>query len=110
MEKIKVNICQSDEINIKINNKPSIIKVAPESTEVNIGEDIVPLKIKNYSILKYYSGAGDFYEGPYVIIPKARTDIILETKDNILTSDITIKEIPYSETSNEYGTTCIIGG
>lgn len=48
------------------------------------------------------------YDGEYTIIPKVE-DQILETKNRITRENITVKEIPYSETSNIYGYTVNIG-
>ena len=48
------------------------------------------------------------YEGPYRVIPKAWRDQILATKQKLMTDDVTVEEVPYSEVSNPDGTTCII--
>lgn len=47
------------------------------------------------------------YEGPYTVIPKT-VDQILETAMKTMTDDVTVKEIPYAEVSNVYGTTVTI--
>lgn len=49
----------------------------------------------------------DPYPGPYVVIPKRR-DQILATKDKNMTDDVTVKEVPWTEVSNQHGTTYII--
>ena len=49
----------------------------------------------------------DPYEGEYVVIPKRR-DIVLDTRNKTMRDDVTVKEVPYAETSNQYGTTYII--
>ena len=43
------------------------------------------------------------YEDAYTITPLAFQDIVLPTKDKQLKDNITIKEIPYYETSNTSG-------
>lgn len=50
----------------------------------------------------------DTYTGDYVIIPKAHEEVILETKDKTMADDVTVKKVPYYETSNEVGTTIYI--
>ncbi len=50
------------------------------------------------------------YEGPYNITPLAFQEQEFETKDKILEENIKVKEIPYYETSNQYGDTVYIGG
>lgn len=47
------------------------------------------------------------YDGDYIIIPQVNEQT-LETKNKITRENIEIKEIPYSETSNEYGFTITI--
>lgn len=47
------------------------------------------------------------YDGEYIVIPKVEEQI-LETKNKITRENIEVKEIPYSETSNEYGYTITI--
>ena len=49
------------------------------------------------------------YTGDYDVIPKV-VDQVLETKNLSMTDDVTVKEIPTHEVSNDYGTTIIIGG
>lgn len=49
----------------------------------------------------------DPYEGPYVVIPKRR-DQVLATKDKDMTDDVTVKEIPWTEVSNPTGITFTI--
>ena len=47
------------------------------------------------------------YDGEYVITPKIEEQI-LETKNKLTRENIEVKEIPYRETSNEYGYTITI--
>lgn len=47
------------------------------------------------------------YDGEYIIVPKVEEQI-LETKNKITRENIEVKEIPYLETSNEYGYTITI--
>lgn len=50
----------------------------------------------------------DWYAGPYEATPK-RVDQYLETKGKTMREDVTVREIPYFETANPYGTTYVIG-
>ena len=43
------------------------------------------------------------YNGVYNVVPSANQKIMLETADKLLTDNITVKEIPYYETSNIVG-------
>ena len=47
------------------------------------------------------------YDGSYNVIP-SKEQQILETKDKKMIDDVTIEEISYTETSNQYGTTVAI--
>lgn len=50
---------------------------------------------------------GDRYMGEYSVIPKTIIQY-LYTKDKVMSNDVTVYEIPYHETANEYGTTVSI--
>lgn len=49
-----------------------------------------------------------YYDGEYEITPQPEAQT-LNTKDKLMADDMTIKKIPYYETSNEYGYTAYIG-
>ena len=49
------------------------------------------------------------YSGNYEVTPKSYEQS-LDTNDKYMTDDVIIKQIPYYETSNDYGTTCYIAG
>lgn len=48
------------------------------------------------------------YNGEYTVVPKTVSQELL-TKDKKMKDNVTIKSIPYFETSNEEGTTVYIG-
>lgn len=50
---------------------------------------------------------GERYMGEYDVIPKTIIQY-LYTKDKTMSRNVTIYEIPYAETSNQYGTTVTI--
>lgn len=49
-----------------------------------------------------------YYEGEYEVIPMAYESQVLPTTDTIMRDDLTIREVPYYETSNVNGTTVYI--
>lgn len=49
------------------------------------------------------------YKGEYTVTPTSKEQT-LQTEGKLLKKDITVKEITFSETSNESGTTITIGG
>lgn len=48
------------------------------------------------------------YDGDYTIIPSINEQT-LETKNKVMTDNLNIKQIPYFQTSNQYGDTIYIG-
>ena len=50
----------------------------------------------------------DYYEGEYVVIPRANDSVVLETRDKLLTDDVTVTKVPYYQTHNETGETVFI--
>jgi hypothetical protein len=44
--------------------------------------------------------AGELYDGPYEVTPKAWEAQTLATKDKLMEEDVTVFKIPYYETSN----------
>ena len=76
-----------------------------KADNLKIDGNISPLE-KTTGTITYGIGTGlniQQYEGEYDIIPKAFEDEILNTKNKRLSKDITVKEIPYYETSNVSG-------
>lgn len=51
--------------------------------------------------------SGDRYTGEYEVTPKTIAQY-LATQDKTMSKDVTVYEIPYAETTNEYGTTVTI--
>ena len=63
-------------------------------------------------VIEFGINSGDIpkpYTGDYEVIPKV-VDQVLETKNLSMTDDVTVREIPIHEVSNNFGTTIIIGG
>ena len=48
------------------------------------------------------------FSGPYEITPRAHEDVVLETNGLLMDDDVTVKKIPYFETSNLSGYTVYI--
>lgn len=71
-------------------------------TELRTEQDVIEFDIQTNETLKPYIGQ-------YEVIPKI-FEQILETKNLGMTDDVTVKEIPTHEVSNNFGTTIIIGG
>ncbi|MBQ3321884.1 MAG: hypothetical protein IJH05_03455 [Firmicutes bacterium] len=50
----------------------------------------------------------DAYTGEYTVIPLAWDQQILHTEGLMMTDNVTVTEVPYFETSNQYGKTVYI--
>lgn len=50
----------------------------------------------------------DTYDGTCVIIPLADAETVMPTKGKFMPDDVTVKKVPYFETSNESGYTVYI--
>ena len=67
--------------------------------------ELSPIQIIN-GIITYGNGTGEtvpVYDEQYTVTPKAFEDIVLHTKNKKMINDVTVKEIPYFETSNLSG-------
>lgn len=83
---IKIKVQQQNNISVKV-QQPNNIRVK--------FKDIITVNAEKYI-------------GVYEYTPKAYDKQILETKNKLLNADITIKEIPYYEVSNENGGKTVI--
>ena len=93
---VSVNIVTFDSISCKIDDVPQI-QGSITTTDVITANlqipDAMPI---------------DIYDGQYEIDPKAHAATILNTSGRMLLKDVTIRKIPYFETSNLSGYTVYI--
>lgn len=74
------------------------------------GEVMLDYRIDGGEVGIVYRDSGEthgFYPGPYIVVPNVY-DQTLSTRDLIMTDDVHVLEVPYAETSNQYGTTVTI--
>lgn len=57
---------------------------------------------------EYAVVTAETYDGSYEVIPKANQSQTLETANKLMEEDVLIFEVPYFQTSNEYGDTVYI--
>lgn len=57
-----------------------------------------------------YIYSNEWYDGDYVVTPIIGNDIILATERKLMASDLTVKEIPITQTSNLYGGKTVVIG
>lgn len=51
---------------------------------------------------------GEYYTGDYEVTPRAATEVVLPTEGLVMSDDVTVRKIPYYETSNPTGKTVYI--
>lgn len=52
-------------------------------------------------------GSNTYYDGDYEVIPRV-VEQVLPTSDKVMRTDLVIKDIPYSETTNPDGGTTVV--
>ena len=87
-----IDIKQNNFQNIHVNNKPT--------QKVDVEQDVV--------IVRVYKDV-HIYEGEYEVTPKF-AEQSLPTKEKLLEKDVKVKEIPYTEVSNNSGGLTVIIG
>ncbi len=92
--------------------RPLIVPIAVSVSEVcvpmtvSVGETVLPMAVSTTIV----TGEGPIYHGSYDVTPLAGTEVILETQGRRMTDDVTVREIPYFETTNEAGGYTVIIG
>lgn len=81
------------------------IKESTEVIKMTAGKDTGALKFKMGAVV---TPSAEIYRGVYEVTPTA-TALELPTRNKLLTDNVVINEIPYTEIQNESGTTVIIG-
>ena len=80
-------------IKVKVNSQPIVsVGVASDaSMKVNVGSTtmIAPSELEQYA-------------GPYEVVPKVNSQT-LSTARKMMRDDITVREVPYYEVSNQFG-------
>lgn len=55
-------------------------------------------------------GSGEEYQGPYTVEPQLEDAVVLQTKDKLMSDNVTVSKIPTYEVSNTAGGTTFILG
>ena len=56
------------------------------------------------------AGIGEEYKGPYNVKPQLENDVVIQTKNKLMSDDVTVSKIPTYEVSNTAGGTTFILG
>ena len=81
------------------------IGVVSSSYDLDLTESSYTLDLGEVIEVQYVGG--DVYDGDYVVVPKTETQV-LPTRSKVMADDVTVKEVPFFQTSNTYGDTVYI--
>ena len=73
------------------------------STSQCIPVEIYGVNVRTASAIDSGSGEHETYSGAYTVTPKANEQVVLATANKIMSMNVTVQEVPYSETSNNAG-------
>lgn len=109
-KKIEVGVLENRNIGVK--TVETAIKSdirRKKKIEVNVLEaQNIGVKTVETTINVVNPDGTDSYTGTYSVVPTT-TGTVLETKGKLMLRDVAVFAIPYYETSNESGTTVVIG-
>lgn len=92
---------------------PAVVKLTVDTSKrvyaIAAESDTEDIELSS-SMAIVIEGSSDipYYNGDYVVNPKAKSEIILETKNKRCRENITVNKIQTSQTHNIYGTTFYI--
>ena len=96
-------------MNGSVSNPSSLIGFLSENTNALTGSLSQPESISGTLNLPTIISP-EVYDGSYEVIPEAHNEQILSTAHKLLTADVSVKEIPYYETTNPGGGYTVIIG
>lgn len=107
---LKASISKSGNIAISMNPELGLKTILSKSSDFLKGSLNKKYSLTgSFSLPVMQSSVEDIYYGPYEVTPKSKEQV-LYTKDKILNNNVSVKKIPYYETSNLTGKTIYIGG
>lgn len=87
---------------------PLVVDLTVESDQLELGleidvNDILEFDIESSQTIVVNHIDADKYDGTYLVTPLANSEVVLETTGKMMEDDVTIKKVPYFETSNDAG-------
>lgn len=82
----------------------------PLEIEVSVADNSSSIALDFGTVSRIEASAEDYpyYQGAYTVTPSDEAQT-LATKNTTMTDDVTVKQIPYYEVSNQTGSTVYIG-
>lgn len=111
---VELKVTRNDNVHVSTKNNETVIDVKPIDID-EIKVDVVNHKSvsvgvpTNTTIIERVESEYETYRGKYEVQSNVNDVQVLPTKNKLMTKNVTILKIPYWETSNDFGTTCIIG-
>ncbi len=75
----------------------------PLVIDLEVESDILEFDLEVDQTIVVNHIEGERYDGEYVVTPLAKNEVVLETSGKIMLDDVTVRKVPYFETSNESG-------
>ncbi len=86
-------------------------KIKPDTVEIKTSfvESDISISTEFSDVIEVVTSDVPYYEGDYTVIPLAEEEKILETKNKLMSDDVTVKKVPIYSVDNEHGQTVSIG-
>ena len=84
------------------------MKVSVSDTTIPMGVTADKVTVGMSIGAEYKIAVPEVYEGEYIVTPKAHESQTLETANKLLEENVLVLDVPYFQTSNEYGDTVYI--
>lgn len=114
---INISFSQSEIIDLNFTQGKSLEFVFNKSESADIGfivSENMDVDFKSASVsfplefdAQYGEPKVEYYTGDYTVTPTANAQTLL-TEHKFMADNVTVKSVPYSETSNDYGETVYI--
>lgn len=78
------------------------VSLAVPAVMFDIAVEEMAVKLGQYVDVPFVTSEHEYYRGDYTVTPK-REEQVLATSNKLMAQDVTVKEIPYSVTSNTAG-------
>lgn len=105
---MKSHMVQGESISVQGQGNVKVNVAADPQKKINVNKDDTDVRVSAEVRKPYVISEEKKYMGAYAITPEMN-EIVLRTKDKVMTGNVTIHRIPYKKYPNDYGTTLEIG-
>ncbi len=97
-EEVKPELSESPTYQVEVSEQDQTFSVSSENVQEIDAELSEAIQIVSTNL----------YQGEYIVIPKAQNEVVLETRNKTMADNVTVRKVPYYETSNITGETVYI--